>query len=48
MDKEIRSRRATNGGMDDLFGTRPFLKNDCGARVTGAQMGIIRLPEPEA
>ena len=36
MDKEIRSRTATNGRMDDLFGTRAFLKNDGGARVTGA------------
>ena len=39
--KEIDARRAaTNGRMDDLFGTRAFLKNDYVARATGAQMGI--------
>jgi hypothetical protein len=39
--KEIDARRAaTNGKMDDLFGTRAFLKNDYVARATGAQMGI--------
>jgi hypothetical protein len=39
--KEIDARRAAVGGkIDDLFGTRAFLKNDYVARATGAQIGI--------
>lgn len=47
--KEIYARRlATNGKMDDLFGTRAFLKNDYVARATGAQMGIGANSKEEA
>jgi hypothetical protein len=47
--KEIDARRAaTNGKMDDLFGTRAFLKNDYVARATGAQMGIGANSKEEA
>jgi hypothetical protein len=39
--KEIDARRAAVGGkIDDLFGTRAFLKEDFVARATGAQIGI--------
>jgi hypothetical protein len=47
--KEIDARRAaTNRKMDDLFGTRAFLKNDYVARATGAQMGIGANSKEEA
>lgn len=47
--KEIDARRAaTHGKMDDLFGTRGFLKNDYVARATGAQMGIGANSKEEA
>jgi len=39
--KRIDARRAaTHGKMDDLFGSRAFLKDDWVARATGTQMGI--------
>jgi hypothetical protein len=39
--KQIDARRtAVAGRMDELFGTRAFLKGDFVARATGAQMGI--------
>lgn len=41
-------REATHGKMDDLFGTRAFLKNDYVARATGAQMGIGANSKEEA
>ena len=47
--KEIDARReASNGKMDDFFGTRAFLKNDYVARATGAQMGIGANSKEEA
>jgi hypothetical protein len=39
--KAIDARReASNGNMENFFGTRAFLKGDYVARATGAQMGI--------
>ena len=39
--KEIDTRRASlHGHTDQLYGTRPFLRNDYVARATGAQVGI--------
>ena len=47
--KVIDARRAaSNGKMDDFFGTRAFLKNDYVARATGAQMGIGANSKEEA
>ncbi|MGC2281442.1 MAG: DUF1254 domain-containing protein [Candidatus Acidiferrales bacterium] len=47
--KEIGARRAAVGGkVDDLFGTRAFLKNDYVARATGAQIGIGANSKEEA
>ena len=41
-------RESTKGKIDDLFGTRAFLKNDYVARATGAQMGIGANSKEEA
>jgi hypothetical protein len=47
--KQIDARpSAANAKMDDLFGTRAFLKNDYLARATGAQMGIGANSKEEA
>jgi hypothetical protein len=47
--KEIDARRVAVGGkIDNLFGTRAFLKNDYVARAAGAQIGIGANSKEEA